>query len=133
MPNKGGPVEDYFDDPTTQFVLQWNDWSTAQDRQDLYRRAWEKVSRSRSAIAFITAVADEKGVPVPAHIQHYLRKYPNFSDTFQRAFKKVRKHNWRLAVVVDQTNLSEFPPAVTLLKDRAAQLVMLYVVGDETI
>jgi hypothetical protein len=87
------------------------------------------VSRSRSAIAFITAVADEKGVPVPAHIQHYLRKYPNFSDTFQRAFKKVRKSNWRLGAVVDQSNL-EFDPEVSLLKDREAELVMLYVVGD---
>ncbi len=95
--------------------------------------AWDKARRSRSALAFITAVADEKKVPVPEHIQDYLRKHRDFSDTFQRAFKKVRKHNWRLGVVVDQTNLEAFSPEVTLLKDRGAQLVMLYVVGDATV
>lgn len=132
MPKTG--LGDYVtNDDTTQFVLQWNDWSTAEPRQQLYQAAWEEVRRGRSALAFITAVANQQKVEVPDHIQLYLRKHRDFSDTFQKAFKKVRKHNWRLAVVVDQTNLSEFPPAVTLLKDRAAQLVMLYVVGDETI
>ena len=84
-------------------------------------------------LAFITAVARAKKVPVPEHIQAYLTKHRDFSDTFQAAFKKVRKDNWRLGVVVDQTNLTEFPPEVSLLKSREARLVMLYVVGDETI
>ncbi|MFT4216963.1 MAG: hypothetical protein QM619_07220 [Micropruina sp.] len=130
---KGGPIEEYFDDDTTQFVLQWNDWSTDDDRQQVYRDAWEEVRRGRSALAFITAVANVKNVPVPEHIQHYLTRHRDFSDTFQKAFKKVRKHNWRLGVVVDQTNVTEFPPEVTLLKDRAAQLVVLYVVGDASL
>ncbi|MFT3833117.1 MAG: hypothetical protein QM711_07320 [Micropruina sp.] len=132
MPSKTG-IEDYANDDTTQFVLQWNDWSTADDRQEVYRTAWDEVRRGRSALAFIAAVAAQKKVPVPEHIQDYLRKHRDFSDTFQRAFKKVRKNDWRLGVVVDQTNLESFPPEVTLLKDSGAQLVMLYVVGDATI
>lgn len=119
---------------TAKFVQQWNDWSTAEDRQDVYKRAWETTRRGRSALAFIRAVADEKGVPVPDHIQLYLTKHRAFSDTFQRAFKKVRKHNWRLGAVVDQTNLlPEFSPEVSLLKNRETRLVMLYVVGDESV
>ncbi len=128
-----GTLEDYIGDDTTLFVLQWNDWSTADDRQEVYKAAWEEVRRGRSALAFITAVAQAKNAKVPDHIQHYLIKHRNFSDTFQAAFKKVRKDNWRLGVVVDQTNLESFPPEVTLLKDREAQLVMLYVVGDPSI
>lgn len=131
MPKTG--IEDYANDDTTQFVLQWNDWSTADDRQEVYKAAWEEVRRGRSALAFITAVAKAKGEKVPEHIQHYLIKHRDFSDTFQAAFKKVRKDNWRLAAVVDQTNLTQFPPAVTLLKSREAQLVMLYVVGDPSV
>ena len=126
-------VEDYLSDDTILFVLQWNDWSTAEDRQKVYQDAWEEVRHGRSALAFITAVARAKKVPVPEHIQAYLTKHRDFSDTFQAAFKKVRKDNWRLGVVVDQTNLTEFPPEVSLLKSREARLVMLYVVGDETI
>ena len=131
--SKPRPGDGDFTDPTSQFVLQWNDWSTAEDRQQVYKDAWEEVRRGRSALAFITAVATAKDASVPEHIQHYLTKHRDFSDTFQRAFKKVRKHNWRLAAVVDQTNLTEFSPEVHLLKDGASQVVMLYVVGDPTI
>lgn len=127
-----GTLEDYEGDDTTQFVLQWNDWSTAENRQELYQDAWE-ARRGRSALAFVRAVARAKNTQVPEHIQHYLTKHRDFSDTFLKAFKKVRKDNWRLGVVVDQTNLTEFPPEVILLKDRASELVMLYVVGDDTV
>ena len=55
MPKTG--LGDYVtNDDTTQFVLQWNDWSTAEPRQQLYQAAWEEVRRGRSALAFITAV-----------------------------------------------------------------------------
>ena len=30
-----GTLEDYEGDDTTLFVLQWNDWSTAENRQEL--------------------------------------------------------------------------------------------------
>lgn len=96
-------------------------------------RTLGEARRGRSALAFIRAVARAKNTQVPEHIQHYLTKHRDFSDTFLKAFKKVRKDNWRLGVVVDQTNLTEFPPEVILLKDRASELVMLYVVGDDTV
>ena len=44
-----GTLEDYEGDDTTQFVLQWNDWSTAENRQELYQDAWE-ARRGRSAL-----------------------------------------------------------------------------------
>lgn len=124
---------DYIGDETTLFVLLWNDWSTAEDRKQVYRAAWEKSRHSASALAFIKAVAKAKGVPVPEHITDYLTKHRDFSGTFHRAFKKVRKHNWRLSAVVDQTNLGEFPPEVHLLKNAGSQVVMLYIVGDPTV
>ncbi len=133
MPKTRPEEYEYAEDPTVQFVLLWNEWSTAEDRQQVYKDAWEEVRRGRSALAFITAVATAKGETVPEHIQDYLTKHRDFSDTFQKAFKKVRKHNWRLGAVVDQTNLGEFPPEVHLLKNGASQVVMLYVVGDPTI
>lgn len=123
----------YVGDDTTLFVLLWNDWSTAEDRQQIYRAAWEDSRHSASALAFIKAVAEAKDVPVPDHISHYLTLHREFSRTFHRAFKKVRKHNWRLAAVVDQTNLDDFEPNVSLLKNAEAQLVMLYVVGDRNV
>ncbi len=138
---KPGPLVECHDDgtpecvrdKTTLFVLLWNDWSTAEDRKQVYRAAWEESRHSASALAFIKAVAKAKDVPVPAHISDYLTKHRDFSGTFHRAFKKVRKHNWRLSAVVDQTNLGEFPPEVHLLKNAGSQVVMLYVVGDPTV
>ncbi|MFT4295420.1 MAG: hypothetical protein QM582_08405 [Micropruina sp.] len=126
MPKIG--VEDFLDNDTTQFVLNWNTWSTDVDRQDVYRRAWTKAS-NRSALAFISAVAAEKKARVPDHIVHYLSRHPEFSETFQKAFKKVRKNNWRLGAVVNQLVL-EFPPSVSRAENTKEQIVMLYVVGD---
>ncbi len=57
-----GTLEDYEGDDTTQFVLQWNDWSTAENRQELYQDAWE-ARRGRSALAFIRAVARAQEPP----------------------------------------------------------------------
>ncbi|MFT3971039.1 MAG: hypothetical protein QM695_12380 [Micropruina sp.] len=151
-------LENYADaDETTQFVLQWNDWSTDIDRQKVYRAAWKEANTAVPkqqrknpapgqswALAFLTAVADAKAaelgespvpphVPVPKHIQDYLKKHVNFSATFRRAFRRVRDDNWRLAGVVDQTNLETFSPAVTRLENRRAKVVMLYVVGDPNV
>lgn len=151
-------LENYADaDETTQFVLQWNDWSTDIDRQEVYRAAWKEANTAVPkqqrrnpgpgqswALAFITAVADAKAaesgesqipphVPVPEHIKDYLRKHVDFSATFRRAFRRVRDDNWRLAGVVDQTNLETFSPAVTRLENRRAKVVMLYVVGDANV
>lgn len=131
--SKPRPGEDNYDASTIDFVLQWNDWSTAENRQRLYRRAWVRVGSDSSALAFVQAVSALTRVPVPAHIVDYLTKHVDFSDTFRKAFRKVRKDNWRLGVVVDQTNLREFSPAVTLLKNRSARLVVLYVVGDAAV
>lgn len=151
-------LEDYADaDETTQFVLQWNDWSTAIDRQAVYRAAWKQADAKAPkpqrknpgpgvswALAFIEAVAEAKTpepgdtqtpphVPVPEHIRAYLEKHVDFSATFRRAFRRVRDDNWRLAGVVDQTNLETFSPAVTRLENRRAKVVMLYVVGDSAV
>jgi hypothetical protein len=128
---KGG-IEDGNVVDTARFVQLWNDWSTAGDRQQLYAAAW-RVNH-RSALAFVNALADARTpkVSVPAHIAAYLTKHDNFSPTFFKAFKKVKKYNWRLGVVVDQTDLT-FPPALTLAENKKAEIVMLYVVGDNSI
>lgn len=77
---KGGPIAECnedgtlkpVDDPTTLFVLAWNDWSTDDDRQQVYRAAWEESRHSASALAFINAVATANHVAVPEHISDYL-------------------------------------------------------------
>lgn len=128
---KGG-IEDGNVVDTARFVQWWNDWSTAGDRQQLYAAAW-KVNH-RSALEFVRALAQARTpkVAVPEHIAAYLTKHDDFSPTFFKAFKKVRRNNWRLGVVVDQTDLS-YPPAVTVAENKRAEIVMLYVVGDNSI
>lgn len=125
-----GTIEDYADDSVTSFVLRWNDWSTADDRQQVYARAW-KLDHS-SALGFITAMASDRNDKVPDHIVHYLEKHPEFSPVFLKAFKRVKKYNWRFGAVVNQFDFS-FAPAVTLTESRKAGIVMLYVVGDPTV
>ena len=81
---------------------------------------------------FITAMATERDDKVPDHIVHYLEKHPEFSPTFLKAFKRVKKYNWRFGAVVNQFDFS-FKPAVTIAENRKASIVMLYVVGDPTV
>lgn len=125
MPKSG--LEDYTADNVTEFVLRWNVWSIAPDRQKIYDRAWNV--NHKSALDFITALAADRNDQVPEHITHYLEKHEDFSDTFLTAFKRVRKDNWVLGAVVDQSDYS-FPPSVTVAENKQARIVMLYVVGD---
>lgn len=127
MPKTGFP-EDYPDDPVTQFVLQWNLWSTSPQRRAIYRKAWKGAAK-RTPLAFITAVAQNQGAEVPEHIAHYLLKNPQTWSPLMKGFEKVRKNNWRLGAVIDQTNFN-FKPSVTRLTSCKRKIVMLYVVGD---
>lgn len=123
---KSGLANDTADN-VTEFVRRWNVWSTAPDRQLIYDRAW-KVDHN-TALDFINALAADQKDHVPEHIAHYLLKHPDFSDTFLQAFKRVRKQNWVLGAVVNQSDYS-FPPSVTVAENKQARIVMLYVVGD---
>ncbi|MFT3860370.1 hypothetical protein [Micropruina sp.] len=125
MPKSG--IEDDASESVTSFVLRWNNWSTSQQRQQLYAAAWK--ADHRSALGFITALAAAMDDQVPEHIGHYLTRHENFSRTFLKAFKKVKKKNWRFGAVVNQFDFS-FPPAVSVAENKAAKIVMLYVVGD---
>lgn len=126
---KGG-VEDYIDNDVSQFVALWNDWSTAKDRQAIYTAAWHE--KHDTAVGFVNAMAADKDVKVPYHIEHYLTVHTEFSDIFLKAFKRVKNSNWRLGVVVDQT-ADGFDPQVAMATDKKAEIVMLYVVGDQNL
>ena len=123
---KGG-LEDYVADNVTEFVLRWNIWSTAPDRQQIYDRAW--AADHKTALGFTTALAADQKDHVPAHTTDYLSKHEAFPDTFLKAFKRVRKQNWVLGAVVNQSDFS-FPPAVIAAENGKARIVMLYVIGD---
>lgn len=124
---KGQFPEDYPGDPVTQFVLQWNLWSTSTERRAIYRKA-RKGGQADAAGLHHRGGGEPGRGRARAH-RALPDEEPADLDAADEGFAKVRKKNWRLGAVVDQTNF-DFRPSVTRLTSCKRKIVMLYVTGD---